>query len=100
MTTIPASLRRSSPPLGLGAQLFLLLLTVVPIVLTLTITPIFSCARCGPCPQLVGYTRLPGVTPAQAEAMLAWGYSFPCSNCGNTGRLSLLKGLAHGICSD
>jgi len=100
MTTIPESLRHSSRPLGLGAQLLLFLLTIVPIVLTLTIAPIFSCARCGPCPQLVGYTRLPGITPAQAEALMAWGYSFPCSVCGKTGRLSLLRGLARTGCWD
>jgi hypothetical protein len=53
--------------------------------------PVGACPRkCGePVPQLVGYTKLPGVTPQDAEKMLAWGRSFPCWHCGSRRYLTL-----------
>ena len=97
MTTLAAVSRSAlrPRPLGLGAHLYLLLLTVVPILLTFAMAPIYPCHRCGPCPQLVGYTRLPGITPEQAELMMAWGYASPCYVCNKTRRISILRGLQH-----
>jgi hypothetical protein len=54
--------------------------------------PWFPCpARCGePAPQLVDYTKLPGVSEADARRMMDWGASFPCPRCGKLRRISIV----------
>lgn len=84
---------RFLPPLGLAAQTYLFFLVVVPFTRTLVFVPLLPClGNCGPVPQLIAYTRLPGITPAEAEKMLEWGTrspaasviataTFPCLGC-------------------
>ncbi|HZE95643.1 MAG TPA: hypothetical protein VE981_01320 [Planctomycetota bacterium] len=87
----------ASPPLGCGAQLVLALLLGGAMLATLLLTPFLPCpGNCGPSEQLLGYTRLPGVRPEEAERLLAWGNSFPCSACRMRRHVSLLQALFTG----
>ncbi len=56
--------------------------------------PVSRCPRaCGAhLDQILGYTRLPGVTRQEAEKMLAWGRSsYRCRFCRSTGYVTLLR---------
>jgi len=79
-------------PSGCGIYTLLGLLSVLFVAGVIAFLPVLPCpAECWePNPQLLGYTKLPGVTSAQAAEMLAWDSSFPCRLCNRRRRISLL----------
>jgi hypothetical protein len=70
----------------------------------ITVAAIVVTVPLGPCPlncgepdrQLLGYTKLPGIRPAEAAKMIAWGQSFPCRLCGKRRRITILDYLLPG----
>ena len=91
----------STQPLGCGAWLFVGGLISGFLLLTLLLMPVRCPAGCGPCAQLIGYTRLPGVTPAEAQRMLAWWENQDCRICGKRRWVTLLERLPWGYgCCD
>ncbi|HVR82885.1 MAG TPA: hypothetical protein VMU54_01155 [Planctomycetota bacterium] len=61
--------------------------------------PLLPCPRrCGePGPELVAAGHQAGVRPEEAQRMLDWGASFPCSHCRSRRRVSILEEIARGL---
>jgi hypothetical protein len=92
---------RPSWPLGCGAYLFLGGLIVAFLILIVLLLPVPCPANCGPCEQLIGYTRLPGVTPEEATRILAYWELRDCATCGKRRRVTVLEALPYtGRCRD
>jgi len=91
------AIRAPTPPLGCGATLFLSALIVGSILLTALLMPVRCPADCGPCAQLIGYTRLPGVSPADARRMLSWWENQDCRVCGKRRWVTLLERMSSGF---
>lgn len=88
--------RRTPRPHSHGLQG--LLLTTVSLALVacaVLFLPWMHCPDCRDCyyDEIVRFTRLPGVSRAEARKMIAWAEHFPCRRCGNLGRISLASYL-------
>jgi hypothetical protein len=71
------------------------------IVLTLLVfAPVFRCTSCTATQQLIGYTRLPGISREDAAKMIAWADSSPCGRCDNLGRISMWTALSQRSACD
>jgi len=85
----------------LGAQLVLAGLFICWLVLPVLFLSIPCPRRCGPGDPLIGDTRLPGVSRAEARRMLAWGEAEDCRLCGKRRRITILEALRSApICPD